>query len=81
MDQAVSVVRANAPVELDRVSAALPGSQSAAAATALAALLKGDLAGWALLADQQASRMRASAAAWSTTDDEVGRLLARLELR
>jgi hypothetical protein len=68
MDAAASGVRSNAPTDIDGVAGALPGSQSAGAATTLASTWKSRFNGWARRTDAHVTGMREAADTWASTD-------------
>ena len=68
MEAAAGGVRDHAPTEVSGVSDALPGSQSAAAATTLGTTWQGRFRGWARRTDEHATSMREAARTWDSTD-------------
>ena len=68
MEAAASGVRNHCPTEVSGVSDALPGSQSATAASTLGTTWQGRFRGWARRTDELATSMRAAAGTWDSTD-------------
>ena len=68
MEAAASGVRTHCPTEVSGVSDALPGSQSAGAATTLGTTWQGRFRGWATRTETHATGMREAARTWDSTD-------------
>lgn len=71
MDACVSTVRSHVPTEVGGIADALPGSQSAGAASTLHTTWGSRFRGWANDAEAHASGLRTSADNWTDTDLSV----------
>lgn len=68
MEAAASGVRSHCPTEVSGVAGALPGSESAAAASTLGSTWQTRFRGWATRTDAHVKGMREAAQTWDTTD-------------
>lgn len=71
VEQVARTVRAQIPDEVGLIAEALADSASASAGSSLATAWTDSYTGWSTSADSHAQSMRATADAWSTTDQAV----------